>query len=197
MDKKDTKAQQQFRTLTESQTKNFQNKRLFMAQKLLSDIRAAGLGTIPIDLEEYTIEEHLPLVQKYYDLAYPKKYRISVFGDVGTYKPIYKGPNVAAYEIPLFLTHSHFYGIRRIHGFFAKRNYCIDCESPYDTTKSHTGKCKAKCLNCCGIGFGYPCKPTMFTVECITCRKFFNNKDCYDKHYKDKVCHRYKRCILR
>ena len=79
------------------------------------------------------------------------------------------------------------------------KNYCVDCEGSYDRPTQHTMKCKAKCNQCCGIGLGFPCQndppPKLFFKECYDCHKFFNNRDCFQRHKDKSVCNLFHRCL--
>jgi hypothetical protein len=50
-------------------------------------------------------------------------------------------------------------------------------------------------MQCCGIGWGFPCKvePT-FERECDGCHKTFRNANCFKRHLDRNICDIFKRC---
>lgn len=152
---------------------------------------------IPLDLPAYTVEEHAPMLQQYFDRRYgPGAFRLTIFSSVGTLKPIFRGNDFPARcEICLYLWDGHFWGIRRHNILFGSRFYCLDCSRPYKSKDKHTIRCRAKCMQCCGIGWGFPCKvePT-FERECDGCHKTFRNANCFKRHLDRNICDIFKRC---
>jgi hypothetical protein len=52
---------------------------------------------IPLDLPAYTVEEHAPMLQQYFDRRYgPGAFRLTIFSSVGTLKPIFRGNDFPA-----------------------------------------------------------------------------------------------------
>ncbi|KAH7706211.1 hypothetical protein AAVH_26558, partial [Aphelenchoides avenae] len=67
-----------------------------MKQMDFSRMVLVATGIDP-NLPRYSIEEHLPLVQQYYNQRWPGLYRIAAFTDIGVYKPVFKG-EMAQYD---------------------------------------------------------------------------------------------------
>jgi hypothetical protein len=105
---------------------------------------------IPSFLIEYDMEKYGPIIQSYYNEAYPGKYKIFVFNSPSAH--IYE-TETFGYEIPLCLHYDqklcHFDGIRSIYSYFGKKYYCYTCRSTYDHAIKHTSYCKSRCRNCC------------------------------------------------
>ena len=100
-----------------------------MARELLEKINQSGIQISP-HLNKYSVYEHVPLIQKYFDQLDPeKRCRIVVFGEYGMMKPLFKGKHRWRWTIPIYHYQNHFYGIRKINQFFMVPKYCVDCES--------------------------------------------------------------------
>jgi len=147
----------------------------------------------PTCAPQYTVEEHVPMLQRYLNLRFPGKYRISIFGERWKLRPLWKGTERAEHEIALYLKDEHYYGIRNVNALFGSY-YCIDCEAPYSKKIDHRQKCVAKCPRCCGMGFGFPCKVLAdFSKKCLQCLNIFKNPDCYKRHIEKGICKIFKR----
>lgn len=107
--------QQQFHKLITGTDRLNKERRVQIARGLLQEIEQSGIH-IEENLEGYSVETHIPLIQQYfYQMNNPEeRCRIIVFGEYGMLKPVYKGVNRARWEIPLYLVDSHFYGIRNL-----------------------------------------------------------------------------------
>ncbi|KAH7697177.1 hypothetical protein AAVH_35742, partial [Aphelenchoides avenae] len=71
-----------------------------MVQRLDPKQVLTATGINP-NLPSYSIEEHLPLVQQYYNQRWPGLYRIAAFADIGVYKPVFKG-EMAQYDVCVY-----------------------------------------------------------------------------------------------
>lgn len=142
----------------------------------------------------YTVEEHVPVVQKYYDANYPGMYRIVVFSTNGDCRPVFVAKERAKFDVCIYYNGEHFDGVRNVNGLFGPRYYCIDCERPYSDRVSHTAKCKRRCKQCARIGPEYPCKPDGYFHKCQQCNKTFRNRICYREHM-GTMCKLYHRCL--
>ena len=111
--------QQQFHKLISGEDRLNKERRIEIARGLLQDIQKSGIH-IDANLEGYSVEIHIPLIQQYfYQMDNPEdRCRIIVFGEYGMLKPIYKGTTRAKWDIPLYLADSHFYGIRNLRSIF-------------------------------------------------------------------------------
>lgn len=181
------------RGLKEAPTKKPRRQGLSMYEYGRNLMIAAG---IPMGLPEYSVEKHVPIIQRYYDSRYPGMYRVVVFSTNGNYQPVYKGKERAKYDVCIYFNGKHFDGVRRINGLFSTRYYCIECERPYSNRTIHTVRCKQRCRNCAGIGPEYPCLPDEdppFSTRCFRCNKTFKNRSCFEKH-KGCMCNTFHRC---
>jgi len=171
--------------------------RLALVIQLLVDMNTYGFE-IPLDLPAYTVSEYAPMLQQYFDRRYGAgAYRLTIFSSLGTLKPIYKGNNFPARcELCLYLWEGHFWGIRRFNNIFGTTFYCLDCERPFTKKDKHTIRCRAKCKQCCGIGFGFPCDDEPgYERVCEGCNKTFRKASCFQRHLDRKICDKLKRCL--
>nr|CAD2191442.1 unnamed protein product [Meloidogyne enterolobii] len=191
--KKSTIDNVKFQRLVNGQTKNAKVGLTSLINDMIQQMLRYGIR-YPLYAANYTVEEHVPMVQRLLDLKYPGKYRISVFGEHGKIRPLWKGQERAEHEICLYLKDDHYYGIRSLNSLFGTY-YCLDCEAPYHNKISHRKSCVAKCPRCCGIGFGFPCKDSEeFSQKCLKCSNIFRNIDCYRRHIEKGICKIFKRC---
>jgi hypothetical protein len=146
-----------FRRLTTKQSDYFERERRRLVDELFDGMRNAGLPSVPLNRDEYSVEKWMPQLQRYYDITEPQEYRLSVFNQHGAYRPVWKGKEVARNELAIVHLGDHFCGIKHINIFFGKAKYCLDCERPYSKDTGHSVSCKSKCTNCCGKGFGIAC----------------------------------------
>ena len=122
-----------FHRLISQRTVAYAEQRQNIAKELIEKINQSGIKISP-SLDKYSVDEHVPLIQKYFDQLDPeKRCRIVVFGEHGMMKPLFKGKQRWRWTIPIYHFQNHFYGIRKINQFFMVRNYCIDCESNFST----------------------------------------------------------------
>jgi len=151
----------------------------------------------PANLKYYNVEEHVPLVQKFLNECYPGQYRLSVFGDNGQTRPIWKGNDRGKKDISLYIKDGHYYGIRKLNSLFGKDlYYCLECESTYHERNKHRQTCSAKCPRCCGMGADFPCKQIDgFELYCSKCSNVFRNPNCYKRHLEKEICRIFKRLI--
>lgn len=190
--KKSTIDNVKFQRLVNGQTKNAKVGLTSLINDMIQQMLRYGIR-YPLYAANYTVEEHVPMVQRLLDLKYPGKYRISVFGEHGKIRPLWKGQERAEHEICLYLKDDHYYGIRSLNSLFGTY-YCLDCEAPYHNKISHRKSCVAKCPRCCGIGFGFPCKDSEeFSQKCLKCSNIFRNIDCYRRHIEKGICKIFKR----
>ena len=158
-------------------------------------MKAAG---IQLGLEEYDVEIYLPIVQDYWNREYPGLFKIFVFAEYGTYKPIFQ-TNIDTYVHPILIYHSnnHYAGIRCMHKFFnSSQYYCFSCCCPYNKPKNHSANCNARCINCQRVGVGFPCpNDQMFNEKCPKCLKNFSNYECYQFHIIKNICNESKKCV--
>nr|CAD2207804.1 unnamed protein product [Meloidogyne enterolobii] len=184
-----------FQRLVNSQSKNAKIERTLLINEMLQQMLIYKIR-YPHYAPQYTVEEHVPLIQKLLDLRFPGKYRISVFGENGNMRPIWKGPERAEHEIGLYLKQGHYYGIRCVNALFGTP-YCIDCEAPYRNKNAHRQSCVAKCPRCCGMGYGFPCKEIEgYSQKCFECANIFRNPECYKRHKDKKICKIFKRYLF-
>ncbi|KAH7724141.1 hypothetical protein AAVH_08401 [Aphelenchoides avenae] len=160
-------------------------------------LRATGIDS---HLANYSIEEHVPQVQQYYNQRWPGLYRIAAFTENGVYKPVFKG-ELAQYDVCVYRSVTdggswHFDGVRNVAKIFGKDNYCLDCEKPYYRKQKHTIDCIRRCSNCARMGPDFPCLPDdpAFFKKCDDCGKSFSNKSCYEVHLTSGMCRLYHRC---
>lgn len=167
-------------------------RRNVMILELLLMMRRAGIN-YPLRERIYTVDRHLPMVQRFLDRCHPRQYRISVFGSRGRMRPIWKGKRRARHELCLYLRDKHFYGVRRVDSLFGA-SYCMDCESTYSDRRTHRANCVAKCARCCGMGLEFPCKEEPnYYQECAHCHNQFRNSLCYQRHLEKRICQLFKR----
>lgn len=94
----------------------------------------------PLDECVYTVDKHVPMIQEYLNKRWPNEYRLSVFGQRGRMRPMWKGSNRARQEICLYLKNGHYSPIRFISNLFGAP-YCMECESTYGNSIDHRAKC--------------------------------------------------------
>nr|CAD2177719.1 unnamed protein product [Meloidogyne enterolobii] len=190
---KTTVANNKFHRLINGQNNRAKIERTLLIKEMLQQMPRYGIR-YPTYAPQYTVEEHVPLIQRFLYLRFPGKYRISVFGEQGRIRPIWKGAERAEHEIALYLKGEHYYGIKNLNALFGSY-YCIDCETPYTKKFAHRHKCVAKCPRCCGIGFGFPCKVIEgYSKKCLQCANIFKNPECYKRHIEKGICNIFKRC---
>ncbi|CAK5121197.1 unnamed protein product [Meloidogyne enterolobii] len=141
-------ANKKFQRLVNGQNKNARFKREFLIKEMLQHLFRYGIR-YPTCAPQYTVEEHVPMLQRYLNLRFPGKYRISIFGERGKLRPLWKGTERAEHEIALYLKDEHYYGIRNVNALFGSY-YCIDCEAPYSKKIDHRQKCVASALDVVG-----------------------------------------------
>jgi hypothetical protein len=59
---------------------------------------------------------------------------------------IWKGPLGRKYEVAIINQNEHFDGLKSISRFYKLRNYCVDCEKPFDKDRDHSNECKVVIL---------------------------------------------------
>lgn len=107
--------QSRFHRMTTKSDQFNKQRRIDLAKGLLQKIRDSGIE-IDDTLSAYSIDEHLPLIQKYFDkLDDPDdRCRIIVFGQYGILRPMFKGSRRSKWNVPLFFHDGHFWGIRNL-----------------------------------------------------------------------------------
>lgn len=183
--------------LINSNSRRAMQEKLRYVKIMLREIRAKGLGHIEENLEEYDVEEIIPIIDLYYRRKYGENtFRFVVYDKYANTSPIYKREDQCKHTIGIWDQGGHYHGIRNINTFMAAPKYfCIDCERNYNKRSDHTAKCKAKCTKCCGIGVGHPCAPVPdFEMKCDGCLKTFYNAECYRRHIEKRVCDKFKLC---
>lgn len=73
---------------------------------------------------------------------YPGLYRIVCIADTGEPVVLWKGPMGRKYEVCILKENDHFDAIKDVSSFFKMRNFCVDCEKPFDKERDHTKSCK-------------------------------------------------------
>lgn len=150
---------------------------------------------IPLNQQSYDPETFAQAVQDYYNRITPGEYKLFFFSDVGYYEPFFK-TQTNDFETPLciYFSNGHFSAIRNLRLFFSIRNYCFDCEKPYDRESTHAMKCKARCIYCCAVGHGTCDEEEAYERWCDGCHKTFKNQNCYESHLTSEACNRSKYC---
>lgn len=147
------------------------------------------------NLPRYTIEEHVPIIQSYYNQVYPGKYRLVVFSIYAEYRPVYKTKQHSLYDVCLWYDGSHFDGVRTPARLFGREYYCIECERSYQSRVEHTGRCVKRCNECGRMGADFPCPALQdYVRQCSACHKEFSNADCFMAH-QGIMCDTYHRCL--
>ena len=155
-------------------------------------LQATGIDP---NLPSYSVEEHVSIVERYYNDKWPGMYRIVVFKKHGSYRPYYKG-EYAQHDVCIFHTGEHFDGVRQPSRLFGKDFYCIDCEKPFHRPATHRNQCVRRCSDCGRMGADYPCKPDpAYRKRCQLCSKSFRNDSCYQHHLKSRMCRTYHKCL--
>ncbi|KAH7704651.1 hypothetical protein AAVH_28161 [Aphelenchoides avenae] len=142
------------------------------------------------DLNAYSMEEHLTMVQEYYNQRWPGMYRVVAFSEWGRYRPAFIGDAEGArYDVGVYHSEDHFDGVRSLGRIFDRSHYCVDCKSAFNNRAEHNARCVRKCSGCSRMGADYPCQPdaTGYRVRCCACNKTFRNEDCYNSH-KGRMC---------
>lgn len=127
---------------------------------------------------------------------YPGKYRIIAFDQFGSYKPCYKSPARAQYNVAIVhhgaekYGSAHFDGVRCLNTLFGKSYYCSECELAFAHKVDHNSKCAQRCKGCGGFGPEYPCRGGL-KIECGDCHTKFVSRECYERHFGE-MCGRYK-----
>nr|CAD2193113.1 unnamed protein product [Meloidogyne enterolobii] len=186
-----------FQRLVNGQNKNAKIRRTQLINEMLKQLIEYKIN-YPIYANYYTVEEHVPLIQNLLNLQFPGKYRLAVFGDNVTMRPLWKSPDRAEQEICLYLKDGHYFGIRSLNTLYGKNTYyCLECEAPYRSIINHRQNCAAKCSRCCGIGFGFPCEEIdQYVQKCSQCANIFRNPECYKRHINKGICKIFRRCEI-
>uniref|UniRef100_A0A915DPC1 DNA-directed DNA polymerase n=1 Tax=Ditylenchus dipsaci TaxID=166011 RepID=A0A915DPC1_9BILA len=132
-----------------------------------------------------------------FDIEYPGMYRVVAFDTNPQLRPFFKGPNGRRFEVPVYLDNGHFDGLKRINTFFRVRNYCVDCEGPYDRDVKAQAKLCFPLYCLYWMGPDYPCQPEpgVFLI-CKECNRSFRNMHCYTNHQQNGRCDLFKVCAL-
>jgi len=191
---KTTKENVNFQRIIRGKGARSKTERYTLIKDMIIQMKRHGIR-YPLKLRQYTVEEHVPLIQKYLNEKHPGEYRLSVFGEYGQMKPLWKGSERAKKDICLYLMDGHYYGIRKLNSMFGKdMYYCLECEATFHSKLEHRQSCAAKCPRCCGIGAEFPCKEIEnFEINCPECFNLFKNQDCYNRHIEKGICQTFKR----
>jgi hypothetical protein len=82
------------------------------------------------NLDSYSAEEFCPVIENLWAQQFPLMFKIFIFSEYGTYRPVYMSKDCEQYKYPIILYHKddHFDGIRSMHKFFNQsKNYCFTC----------------------------------------------------------------------
>jgi hypothetical protein len=183
------------RKYNENRFSNFHKKQIQHQRKMVHELMTAA--GIPKNLKTYDAETYCPMVEKYWQKIYPDTFKIVIFKEYGTYRPVYES-EIKHYKHVLIVYHhdNHFDAVRNIYRFFNNCDkYCFSCMVPYEKEKEHILNCNSRCKNCLRVGPGFPCQ-TKQLITCNSCSKTFNNRECYDHHHAKKYCDNYKKCLL-
>jgi len=123
-----------FQRLAQGSGIKAKSNRILLIKNMISQMRKYRIS-YPMNEKIYSVEEHVPLVQKLLDLQYPGEYRLDIFREFGKTKPAWKSKDRARNDLCLYLKDGHFYGIRKINTFFGTNYYCLDCEVTYKFKK--------------------------------------------------------------
>jgi len=193
---KTPKANDTFHRLVNGKGAKAKLNRCMLIKDMLIEMKRHGIR-YPASLQYYSVEEHVPLIQKYLNEKFPAEYRLSVFGENGQTKPIWKGSDRAQKDICIYINEGHYFGIRKLNSLFGKNiYYCLDCETTYQKKNEHRQVCAAKCPRCCGMGPDFPCKEIEnFELKCLKCNNLLRNPTCYKRHIDKGICEIFKRFI--
>jgi hypothetical protein len=90
--------------------------------------RMMGTMQIEQDLESYTIEEFGPLIQNYYEMRWPGKFKLFAFKENGIFKPFWQS-DVEHFEKPICLFYheveEHFDAVSDAGKLFGRSKYCF------------------------------------------------------------------------
>ncbi len=169
----DTYEKKKARELAQGATPYWEAQRLNLALDLIRQVNRTGFGQIRLNMPEYSLSECLPMVERYYHWAYPDfKLRLLAYDEYGSTRPLYKSQVRADHDLCIWRDGHHFHGIKNINTFFSKERFCVDCERTYDRPKTHSIKCKAKCMLCCGIGCGGFTDTVCFSIDTLLGHRF-------------------------
>jgi len=193
---KTPKANDTFHRLVKGKGAKAKLNRSMLIKNMLIEMKRHGIR-YPTNLQYYSVEEHVPLIQKYLNEKFPGEYRLSIFGENGQTRPIWKGSDRAQKDICIYINEGHYYGIRKLNSLFGKNiYYCLDCETTYQKKNEQRQVCAAKCPRCCGMGPDFPCKEIEnFELKCLKCNNLFRNPICYKRHIDKGICEIFKRFI--
>jgi hypothetical protein len=127
------------------------------------------------------------------------QFRIMVFGSHGKYKSMMKtGQPENTTVLAIYFDGQHFDAISSIRMFFGlqKGGYCLSCETPFQSKMVHRMSCATLCVSCRQHGLP-PCTPNDNgggRSTCTDCQQIFPNQECFQRHKKNKVCQRFRRC---
>lgn len=115
------------------------HRRARLIMDIILQMKKRGIN-YPLDEPFYTVDKHMPMIQEYLNKRWPNEYRLSVFGQKGRMRPMWKGANRAKQEIGLYLKNGHYSPIRNISKLFGTY-YCMECESTFSDPILHRAKC--------------------------------------------------------
>ena len=116
---KTPKANDTFHRLVNGKGAKAKLNRSMLIKNMLIEMKRHGIR-YPTNLQYYSVEEHVPLIQKYLNEKFPGEYRLSIFGENGQTRPIWKGSDRAQKDICIYINEGHYYGIRKLNSLSAK-----------------------------------------------------------------------------
>ena len=69
-------------------------------------------------------------------------YRIVCISDDAVPTVLWKGPLGRKYEVTILHGEAHFDALKSISRFYKLKNFCVDCEKPYQDARDHDRNCK-------------------------------------------------------
>ena len=102
-------------------------------------------------------------------------------------------------KIQLVKTDGHFDGLTSIPAFINRSYFCFNCKRGYDHESAPHHNCQGQnCPACLRQNKKCPnyaawLKPNF---ECRDCHCLFYGEDCSEQHKKDKLCCKYRRCLV-
>ena len=73
-------------------------------------------------------------------------YRVVCVSDEEIPTVIWKGPLGRKYEVAIIHEEAHFDALKNISRFYKLKNFCLDCEKPYQRARDHDRDCKVSII---------------------------------------------------
>lgn len=130
----------------------------------------------------------LPEIQKFQQFLVNYQIVVYMFDATKSRKKdvLFKGPDVGK-RLNLIYYEGHYSVISNLNRAFCAANFCENCDLPYDNYH----KCKKSCFACHQTP---PCIKTVNKIKCDVCNREFLGPACFDHHFKNETCKKYKRC---